>query len=54
LSQIKTFFEPEYEHSITLEGYNQIAQYYLHSEDYVTDDDLDDNDDNDIEVSFNE
>jgi hypothetical protein len=47
LSQIKTVFDPEYERSITLEGYDRIAQYYLHPGDYVTDDDDDDDGDDD-------
>ena len=38
-SQIQTVFDPEYERSITLEGYNRIAQYYLCPGDYVTDKD---------------
>ncbi len=46
-SQIQTVFDPKYEQSITLEGYDQIVQYYLHPGDYVTDEDLDDNDDDD-------
>jgi hypothetical protein len=52
-SQIQTVFDPEYERSITLEGYNQIAQYYLHLGDYVTDEDLDDNDDDNEDHSIN-
>ena len=46
-SQIQTVFDPEYERSITLEGYDRIAQYYLHPGDYVTDEDSDDNNDDD-------
>ena len=46
-SQIQTVFDPKYERSITLEGYNRIAQYYLHPGDYVTDEDSDDNNDDD-------
>jgi hypothetical protein len=45
LSQSQTVFDPEYERSITLEGYDRIAQYYLRPGDYVTDDDDDDADD---------
>ena len=47
LLQIKTVFDPEYERSITLKGYDRIAQYYLHPGDYVTDDDDDDDGDDD-------
>ena len=43
-SQIQTVFDPEYERSITLEGYDRIAQYYLRPGDYVTDEDSDNND----------
>ena len=46
-SQIKTVFDPEYERSITLEGYDRILQYYLRPGDYVTDEDDDEaNDEN--------
>ena len=46
-SQIKTVFDPEYERSITLEGYDRISQYYLRPGDYVTDEDDDEaNDEN--------
>jgi hypothetical protein len=54
LSLIKTFFELEYECSLKLEGYDKIAQNNLHPGDYVTNDDLDSNDKNDNEVSYDE
>ena len=37
LSQIQSVFDPEYERSITLEGYDRIASYYLRPGDYATD-----------------
>ena len=33
-SQIKTVFEPEYEHIANLEGYDRVAQYYFRPGDY--------------------
>jgi hypothetical protein len=53
LSQIKTVFDPEYERSITLEGYDRIAQYYLQPGDYVTDNE-DDGEANDNEDDDND
>ncbi len=55
LSQIRTVFDPEYERSITLEGYDRIAQYYLCPGDYETDEDedLDGNDDDDEDHIIN-
>jgi hypothetical protein len=43
-SQIQSVFDPEYERSITLEGYDRIANYYLQPGDYVTDDEVDGDD----------
>lgn len=40
-SQIQSVFDPEYKWSITPEGYDQIANYYLQLGDYATDDELD-------------
>ena len=35
--QIKTVFDPEYEHVINLEGYDRISKYYLLPDDYDSD-----------------
>ena len=37
LNQIKSVFGPEYEHVISLEGYDRISKYYLRADDYDTD-----------------
>ena len=41
MNQILTVFDPEYERSINLEGYDQIHSYYFCGEDYmdIADDD---------------
>ena len=36
-NQIKTFFYPEYEHVINLEGYDPMRKHYLRPVDYDTD-----------------
>jgi hypothetical protein len=40
-SEFQSVFDPEYKRSITPEGCDQIANYYLQLGDYATDDELD-------------
>lgn len=49
-NQIRTVFDPEYVRVESLEGYDQIAQYYFGPGDYNTDDDDDDGSESDITI----
>ena len=35
MNQIATVFDPEYERSINLEGYDRIRTYYFRGDDYI-------------------